>query len=535
MTGSGAHVSTALDGHPRPNVDTSAVATPSAQRNSPLVGRIASQGALVLAGNIGAQAFSFARNALLAHWLSKGDFGIAAAIMMLLQLIDTLSDIGADRLIVQARDGDDERLVATAHATLIARGFLTAAAILVAAVPLASAFGVPHAAWAFATVAIAPALKGFLHLDSRRAQRRLDNRPQMLIEVVPQAAALALVIPALWYTDSYAAVVAVVAAQGLAALVVSHVMAERPYAVALSPEHLRRLIAFGWPIWASAFPLVAVYQGDRMLIAGMLDVEALASYTAAFMITMVPGLLAAKIGHALLLPLLAEVRDDATSFAQRFRLTSETTALAAAVYLMAFVVAGPALLTLTFGKQYAGLDAVLACLAGMWALRIIHIVAGMAMMAHGVTRPFLIAGLVRATGLALAYIAIVNGYGLVGVAAAGVAAEFTSLAYLAARLDRQSLGADPAASRLGTELMRRALLVVPAAAIALTAHAMIGDGAGLATSLLAFALALGCLAPLSMLALPSTMHQLAGHLPVSKWRAQALGCAAGEARSGRDG
>lgn len=69
-----------------------------------LTSRIARQGTLLFGGFAAAQVFSFARNAIVAHWLSKGDFGIATAILLLLQLLDTLSDLGADRLIVQARD-----------------------------------------------------------------------------------------------------------------------------------------------------------------------------------------------------------------------------------------------------------------------------------------------------------------------------------------------------------------------------------------------------------------------------------------------
>ena len=94
---------------------------PAAQNQIPPA-RVARQGALLFSGFALAQAMSFARNAIVAHWLSKGDFGIAAAILLLLQLLETLSDLGADRLIVQARDGEEPRLIATAHATLVLRG-----------------------------------------------------------------------------------------------------------------------------------------------------------------------------------------------------------------------------------------------------------------------------------------------------------------------------------------------------------------------------------------------------------------------------
>lgn len=438
-----------------------------ASAEKPLGARIAGQGALLFSGYALAQIFSFARNALIAHWLSKGDFGIAAAILVLLQTIETLSDLGADRLLVQARDGDDPRLMGTAHTTLVARGLLTALVVALCAVPTAAFFRVPDAAWAFAAAALVPLLKGFVHLDSRLAQRRLDNQPQMLIEVAPQALALALAVPVLHLEATYAAVLWLAVIQAVAAVAASHLTAHNRYRLGLDRKHLQRLIAFGWPIWASAFPLVAVYQGDRMLIGRMIGMEGLAAYTTAFMITMVPGLVAAKIANALMLPLLASAHDDARRFTQRFALMAEATALGAALYLIVFIVAGNALLPVAFGDNYTGLGGLVGWLAGMWALRMLQAVPGAALLAKGVTAPFFTAGMIRAGGLLLAFVAVRAGYGLAGAAAAGSIAELASLVFVASRLNRGSFHTDTGQGLLGAIVFKRGLLLLPAAMSAL--------------------------------------------------------------------
>jgi O-antigen/teichoic acid export membrane protein len=472
---------------------------PSANRPG-LASRIAGQGALLFSGFALAQVLSFARNALLAQVLSKGDFGIAAAILLLLQTIETLSDLGADRLIVQDRDGDDARFVATAHAALVLRGLVTALVIAACAWPLARFFGVAEAAWGFAAIALSPLIRSFVHLDARRVQRRLDNRPQVLIEVVPQILALALAWPAVTMTGSYAAVIALALAQALAAVAVSHAMAERRYALAFDRAHMRRLLAFGWPIWASAFPLVAVYQGDRMLIGHLAGVEALAAYTVAFMITMVPGLVAGKVGNALMLPLLTGVRDDMQRFNDRFLVMIEATAVAAAAYLAAFVLLGGTIVELAFGKAYAGLGAVVAWLALMWSMRMLQATLGIALMAHGTTRPFLVAGLVRALGLPLAFGALYAGFGLEGAAAAGALAELVSLLYVGWRL--QSFDATESGMRLGTAALLRTSPIVPAGVAALALAQMPVVASSLSSEIVATAAVLVMLAIGGVLALP---------------------------------
>ncbi len=460
--------------------------TPTTSSSAGLTSRIGGQSALLFSGFAASQAMSFARNALIGHWLSQGDFGIAATITLMLQLIELMSDVGADRLIIQAADGDDPELLSTCHAVLIARGVITSLALYIAAGPLTHLFAIPDAQWAFEAASLVPFIKGFLHLDIRRFQRRLFNKPFVLVDVIPQALALALMLPALHLAPGYAAIVWVSLSQAAVTVVCSHALAERAYRLSCNASHLRRLIAFGWPIWLSAFPLIAVYQGDRILVGSMLGIEALAAFTTAFMITMVPGLIAGKVGNALMLPLLSQVRDDACEFANRYRLMVEAMVIASAGYLALFVVAGGAILPLAFGPNYTGLGDVVAWLAVMWAMRMVQAVPGMALLADGDTRPLLIAGLVRAIGIGLAALAAAYGLGLAGMAAAGAFSEFLSLLYVANRAARHRPG-------LATALFVRCAALVPAMALAailatITAHVaspiiFIALGLGLSTSL----------------------------------------------------
>ena len=449
----------------------------------------------MFSGFAGAQLLSFARNALLGHALSRGDFGIAATLTLLLQLLDTLTDLGADRLIVQARDGNRPTFIACQHTALVARGVLTALALYLCADLIAAFFAIPHAAPAFALIALVPLIKGFQHLDPRRAQRRLDNRPYLLVEILPQAAALALTVPILTWAPDFNAVVWLSLAQAVALTVTSHLVAQRRYRLAWDPQILKRLIEFGWPIWLSAFPLIAVFHGDRIIIARFLGMEELAAYTAAFMITMVPGLIAAKVGHALMLPLFADARDAPHLLAQRFAAMSEATVFLASVYLITAMLVGGFILQIAFGPQYTGLSAIVAWLAAMWALRMLQAVPGMALMAAGQTTPFLVAGLIRSGALIPAAFAALMGFGLEMVAAAGVVGELASIAYVTWRL--KPLGRD-----LGRIFMTRALFLAPAALLGILAVLMIQAENGPMPSLGALMLALAVTSAMMISAFP---------------------------------
>lgn len=444
-----------------------------------MMGRIAGQGALLFCGLGLAQVCAFLRNALIGTWLARGDFGIAAVITLTLQLLETLSDLGADRLIVQAEDGEDERLMGASHVVLAVRGLLTAAFVYLTAGPVVHFFRIETAQWAVEAASLVPLVKGFLHLDWRRQQRRLANGRAILIEAGPQALATALTLPVLFARPDFSAVVWLALLQAAAMVAASHALAQRPYHLMADPQCLRRIIRFGWPVWLSAFPLVAVYQGDRVLIGHLMGMEPLAGFSAAFMMAMVPGLLIAKVCHALLLPVLAAARSSPSRFGSRTRLMAEVSATMAAAYAMLLVIAGGDLLVLAFGPQYTGLGVVIGWLALMWALRMFQAVPGIALMALGHTRPLLVAGLVRAAALPVAAVLAYAGAGLPAIVAAGCAGEAASLGYVTWRAGREH-------PRLTAALLARALVILPITLLAAALAAVMpiaGWGPSLAAGL----------------------------------------------------
>ena len=393
--------------------------------------RLLGQGTLMLAGFGSAQVLGFGRNILFAHMLSKGDFGTAAVLTIALQTFETVSDVAVDRMILQASDGQDRRMIATGHAVMIARSLLLGVLLFLAAPLFARLFGLVEATMAFEAVALIPLLKGFMHLDCRLAQRKLDNRAAVLIEVIPQALALAAVWPAVRLTGDYTAALWVTGIQAAASTLASHCLASQSYRIAFDTVLLKRFAHFGWPILLSAIPVLAVFQGDRAIVARYEGVEALAGYTVAFLMTMVPATLAVRVGLPLMLPLLSV---DGTSLArrnERFTLMFEISVLAASLYLAGFLMLGGTAVRLAFGHNYAGYGAVTSALALMWAIRLLQAPFGAFLMAAGDNRPLLIAGIVRALALAPTYLAAHMGMSLAALGICGAVGEFGSLLYFA--------------------------------------------------------------------------------------------------------
>ncbi len=392
---------------------------------------VLSRTALLFSGFTIAQACSFFRNAIFAHTLSMGNFGIAATILVMLQLVEMLSDLSADKLIIQADDGGTTSVVGTVQTFQLMRGVVACLVIVAVAQPVAEFFRIPEATGALMAIGLAPLLRGLLNLDMRRAQRSLDNGPFLLVEVVPQIVALVATPIVLAWNATFEAVVIVALIQSATAVLVSHLAAGERMQLRFDRGVAIRIISFSWPLWLSALPLVAVYQGDRILIGRYLGMDAIAAFSAAFMLTMVPGLLVAKTANALLLPLLAEVKSKPAVLRQRLRLLLIGTGVLALVYVVAFAVFGGPLLALGFGPSYGGLGLLVALLAVIWGLRMVQVVPNLALMALARNEVLLAAGMLRALGLLPVYLVVTMGGSLVAVVIVGFLAELLASAYLA--------------------------------------------------------------------------------------------------------
>ena len=399
--------------------------------NAQLNRRVAGQGSLLFFGFALAQLFSFARNAILGHWLSSGDFGIAATITLSLQLLESLSDLGVDRRLVQSEDGESLEMLAAAHTIFILRGIATTIAIFLLAHPIAHFFAIPEAAWAFQLVCLAPLAKGLIHLDMRRRQRHFDNFPFIVVEVVPHFVALLATFPAVWLSGDYSAVVYVALAHAAATLVLSHVMARPAYTASRNTATLRDYISFGWPLWLSAIPLIIVLQGDKIIVGHQFGMEQLGAYNAVFMVTMVPGLFAGKIAPALALPILASSRSRPDAFRTNALKLTLIAVASATAFLIVIAVAGGWIVERAFGPNYAGLHTLTVCVGLSWAIRTVQVAPAMALMAIGKTRPILTAGILRASALLLAVAAAMNGFGVTAIALSGAIGELASVTYLA--------------------------------------------------------------------------------------------------------
>jgi O-antigen/teichoic acid export membrane protein len=369
-----------------------------------------------------AEAAALGRSVAFAWLIGPEELGRAMVLALTVRLIEMASDAGIDRLMVQARDGHSRALQAALHGANVIRGFAGAIVLVCTAPILAHLFADGPAAASYALLALVPFLRGFAHLDLRRAERVQRYGRMAVVEAGGTLAMAASILPAAALLGDHRAMIAVLIAHALANAVLSHTIATRAYRLRFSRAALVRIWRFGAPLILNAVLLFATFYADRIIVAGAYDWATLAVYGVALQLALLPAQIVGRAAASLILPRLRQ----AIATGSLGNIWGQVVAVHAwlAVALVAgFTLMAPAMITQIYGADFRP-DLALAVAVGLAAgFRVLRTPFSQLAVATGRTGDPARANLVRALALIPAAVFAAMGLPLAAIAAAAALGE----------------------------------------------------------------------------------------------------------------
>ncbi len=391
-----------------------------------------------------AQVCSLAKNVIIARLISPADFGVAATFAMTFSFLEMISNLAAETVLIQAKDGNEPAFQRTAQSLQVLRGVTNALFIFALAGMASRLFGVPQAKLSFQCLALLPLIKGLTHLDVNRLQRALKFGPSIMADSGSNLLVTMAALPlGLWLRD-YRAMLWLLILQSAIYVVVSHLAADRGYACGWSKVHARTIFSFGWPLLINGLLLYVILQGDRFVIGAAQQLFKNSSYTladlgvysVAFALTFAPTTLVANVCTSLFLPLLSRTQSDTVQFKKRYRTCIQILSLMASIISILFIVSGGWFVGMIYGQKYAAAGTFIGVLAAMQAMRILRVAPTLAAMALADTKNAMICNIVRTSALAGVLYASITGRSLLWVAASGLAGEVLAFLTCIWRLQR---------------------------------------------------------------------------------------------------
>lgn len=394
---------------------------------------------LILSGNAAAAVFLLARNLIIARLIPVADYGVAATFALAMSVVEMASALGLHQQIVQAKEGDDQRFQAALQGFQVLRGVISAVVLFALAGPFARFLDIPEVIWAYQLLAVVPILNALQHFDIHRLSRHMRFGPMLMTGSVAAVVAVVVAWPLAVWLDDWRAMLWSIIGQAAVGTLISHWTAERPYRLVWDREIMAQSLRFGWPLLVNAILMFLVFQGDKLIVSSELGMEAMAIFAMGVTLTLSPTQVLGKSAGNIFLPRLSRAAHtpEFTAMAQQ---ALQSISLLGFVFVLFVLLFGGPVVSILLGPKYSALPPLLIWFALGQGLRFMKTGPSIIALAVGQTSNAMIANLVRVAGLPVAWIAVIQGGGLLEVLLISMIAEGLGLLVaLAVMLARSSL------------------------------------------------------------------------------------------------
>jgi O-antigen/teichoic acid export membrane protein len=307
----------------------------------------------------------------LARLVAPEEFGVYAAALVVMTVVQSVSELGVSLALVRATERSEvDRLAPVVTTLSIASGTLLGAGMALTAPLLANALGAPSAADPLRVLSLALVTAGFAAVPAALLQREFLQGRKLTADTIAfvLSSGLAIALAAKGY--------------GVWALVWSRLVLHLVSAVllfALAPARYPpgfdrtvavALLRFGLPLAGASLVAIGLLEVDYMVIGPILGPTALGLYVLAFNISGWPVNAFSVTVRAVSLPGFANLRDDPPRFRASFGQALGVLYVPVIPFcVLLATLAGP-IVTVVYGTRWSAAAAPLAFLAVLGAGRV---------------------------------------------------------------------------------------------------------------------------------------------------------------------
>lgn len=334
--------------------------------NSDLKKRVISGGIWTVGAQMGSHVLRLVSNLILTRLLVPEFFGVMAIIQIINSSLEMMSDVGLRVNVMRSEHGDKEDYLNTIWVLMILRGLLLwmIAIGLTFALMFAvdngvfdqsSTYAYPLLPLVIFVTSFYAVLKGFESTKIASANRKIDLKPIMFVELGSQFIALVyMVILAWFYPSIWVLASGVIVAQVLKTFFSHYSLSGIVNKIQFNKGYLSEIFGFGkWIVISSMFTILAIH-GDKILLGGHVDPATMGVYFIAFLLVHSIKLVLNRVIYTVVFPATSETyrnNPERLGFVYyKFRKLIDVTALLLCSFLF---VAGQSIIDILYNDNYA--------------------------------------------------------------------------------------------------------------------------------------------------------------------------------------
>lgn len=282
-----------------------------------LTSRVIRGGAWVFAGMVASHGLTTVKLVVLARLLTPEDFGLFGIVMLAMAAIETFTQTGFDKALVQRRDDASQHLD-TAWTVQIVRSLVLAGLLFAGAPLIATFFNEPRAIPILRVLCIAQILGGFRNIGMIYWQKDLEFNRRVVYDFAVSFASIAVGILLAYVERNVWALVWSQIAGAAVGTVLGYAM--HPYRPRLRwvPNQARQLFGYGKWLFVDSIVTFLAMNIDRILLGKLLGAVALGFYNMADRIGGLLPMQFTNLTNGVMMPAYAKVQDDRERLGRAF-------------------------------------------------------------------------------------------------------------------------------------------------------------------------------------------------------------------------
>ncbi len=327
--------------------------------------RVMRSGGITAVGYGANQMLRFGSNLILTRLLFPEAFGIMAIMQAVIVGVIMLTDVGVTQSIVRHARGAERSFVDTAWTVQILKGLLMAVALWLASAPLARAYDQPLLEGMMPWAALASLLGGFASTKIALATRNVEALRITIINFGALAVGIvASILFALRDPTPYALVWGNLVGT-VVNVVASHVFLHgAPNRLAWERDAAVSILAFGGWVMLSSTVAYMTGEGNKLVVASVLDVRLLGLFGLASTLNVVVSQAVGRLSSQVLFPAYSELlRDNPERFSSAVERARRVQIAPIWCAALVFALFGPQIVRLLYDARYADAGIILQILS----------------------------------------------------------------------------------------------------------------------------------------------------------------------------
>ncbi|GEM_PF-427430 len=372
------------------------------------------------------KAISFFSIILLARILSPSQFGVYGIAMLIMALLETLTETGINVLLIQEK-GEIENYLNSAWIVSIIRGIFIALSILILAPFVSVFFHSPGSLNVLLLLAVVPFLRGFINPSEIKFQKELNFRKEFWYRLIIFFFGSAVSITLAFLTHSVNSLIFGLIGGVILQIIFSFLFISPKPRFSIDRQYFSGILNRGKWVTLSGIFNYLFHNFDNIVVGRILGATNLGLYAMAYNISMLPITGVSDVISKVTFPVYTIISEDRLRLKKAFLKTLFFVSIISISFGTILILFPYEIVKVVLGQKWLGIVDVLRILVIFGVIRAISGLSSALFLSVGKQKYVTIVTLVSIVSLAITIVPLVITYGIYG---AGISALIGSLVAL---------------------------------------------------------------------------------------------------------